>query len=152
MKKLIILASAALLLCACSETRISTATYETLGVTPFVTPVQADLQVSPNKITHTFIVTKAVRRGGEVNAINSAVREALKAGAPGSDVLVGIQTTKTYSPTGKLQSIVVSGFPAKYVNFRNAELPKCCDKCCGHKCGPKKKPAPEAPFGKVFTK
>ena len=57
-----------------------------------ITATFADLVVSPRKITYTYKPTNEVRRGGEANVINTAVRMALDANG-GGDVLVELQTT-----------------------------------------------------------
>lgn len=50
--------------------------------------------------------------------VNSAVREALASNGD-ADVLVGLETQVKYNAAGNPESITVSGYPAKYVNFRN---------------------------------
>ena len=48
-----------------------------------ITATFADLVVSPHKITYTYKPTDDVRRGGEVNVINTAIRMALDANGGG---------------------------------------------------------------------
>jgi hypothetical protein len=62
--------------------------------------------------------SKTVSNGGFDNVVNTAVREALLANGD-ADVLVGLETQVKYDNKGQVESITVSGYPAKYVNFRN---------------------------------
>lgn len=80
----------------------------------------ADLVVSPNKITYTYRPTDDVNRGGEANVINTAVRKALEANG-GGDVLVEMQFTLKKSGKKNVKEVTVSGYPATYKNFRNAD-------------------------------
>ena len=80
----------------------------------------ADLVVSPNKITYTYRPTDDVNRGGEANVINTAVRKALEANGRG-DVLVEMQYTLKKSGKKNVKEVTVSGYPATYKNFRNAD-------------------------------
>lgn len=80
----------------------------------------ADLVVSPNKITYTYRPTDDVNRGGEANVINTAVRQALEANGRG-DVLVEMQYTLKKSGKKNVKEVTVSGYPATYKNFRNAD-------------------------------
>ena len=36
-----------------------------------------------------------------------------------ADVLVGLETQVKYTNKGKVESITITGYPAKYVNFRS---------------------------------
>ncbi len=124
LKRLVLFAVAAMAVMSCGSSKVvSTATYQRMGVNPYVTPVQADVQVSPVKISYNMVVSDEVSMGGYDNVVATAVKEALAANG-GGDVLVGLQTQAKYSASGFLKSITVTGFPGKYVNFRsNAELP-----------------------------
>ena len=85
-----------------------------------VTPIQADIQViSSKKINYFMEVNETVLAGGVDNVISTAVKEALDVN--GGDVLVGMETQMKYNSTGRLESINITGYPAKYVNFRPAE-------------------------------
>lgn len=109
-------------------------------VTFLGTATVADLDVSSERITFTFVPTRQVRRGGSDNVIKAAVREALRVNG-GGDVLVDLQyvTMNKKSLFGFLLSpiceITVSGYPAKYVNFHSldddawAPLILCPDNC-----------------------
>ena len=85
-----------------------------------ITATFADLVVSPRKITYTYHPTDDVRRGGEVNVINTAIRMALDANG-GGDVLVELQTTVKKKGKKNVSEVTVSGYPATYKNFRCAD-------------------------------
>lgn len=85
-----------------------------------ITATFADLVVSPHKITYTYKPTGDVRRGGEVNVINTAIRKALEVNG-GGDVLVELQTTVKKSGKRNVKEVTVSGYPATYKNFRCAD-------------------------------
>ena len=70
------------------------------------------------KISYFMIPSKTVQQGGENNVIKTAVREALLANG-NADVLVGLNTQIKYDAKGQPESITVTGYPAKYVNFRS---------------------------------
>jgi len=124
LKRFIIFAAIALTAISCGSPRvISTATYQRMDFQPYVTPVQVDLEVSPNKISYFMLVSESVRLGGFENVVSTAVKEALESNG-GGDVLVGLQTQTKYNDDGEIESIHITGFPAKYVNFRsNGSLP-----------------------------
>lgn len=96
----------------------TTATHTRISAATPVVAVFADLDVSPNKISYFYIPSKTVAAGGLDNVVNSAVHEALIANN-NADVLVGLETQVKYNDKGVIESITVTGYPAKYVNFRN---------------------------------
>ena len=103
--------------CGSASKVINSATY-TEGVAKlYVTPLQADLKVSPKKINYFMPVNEAISFGGLDNVISTAVKEALDAN--GGDVIVGLETSVSYSSEGAIESISITGYPASYVNFRN---------------------------------
>lgn len=83
-----------------------------------VAAVLADLEVSPKKISYFYIPSATVVNGGVDNVVNSAVREALIEN-DNADVLVALEKQIKYDAEGRVESITVTGYPAKYVNFRN---------------------------------
>ena len=85
-----------------------------------ITATFADLVVSPQKITYTYRPTDDVKRGGDVNVINTAIRMALEANG-GGDVLVELQTTVKKKGRKNVSEVTVSGYPASYRNFRSAD-------------------------------
>lgn len=74
-----------------------------------------DLEVSPVKVSNMFVTTKFIRDGGLENCKNAAVQDLLKKNG-NADVLVAPE----YNYDQDLNTITVSGYPAKYKNFRNA--------------------------------
>lgn len=125
MKKLCFLALAAVLFASCSVTTpkakiISSATHKKVSPSQLVvTPVAADLKVESKKITFFYIPSQLVANGGKDNVINTAIQEALISNG-NADVLVGVETQIKYRVSGEVESITVSGYPAKYINFRQA--------------------------------
>ena len=123
MKKIILLAALAVMLFAsCSPRLVTTSTrlgYK--GMKPVsVTDVVADLEVSSTKINFVYVPSKSVNRVGLNNVISTAVREALLSNG-NADVLVGLETQTKFNHKGKVESIAISGYPAKYVNFRSVD-------------------------------
>lgn len=121
MKKIIFSIAAAALLSSCSTSAVllNSSSYKKMDVQP-VAAVIADLQVASEKITYTLVPSKSVLGGGYDNVLNTAVREALLENG-GYDVLVAMETQTKYSEDGTLESITVSGYPAKYTNFRSPD-------------------------------
>lgn len=125
MKKFILVIASAILLASCGVSMpkpepklVSTSTHTKISAATPVVAVFADLDVSPDKITFFYLPSKTVVKGGLDNVIDSAVREALASNG-NSDVLVGLETQIKYNDLGEAESITVTGYPAKYVNFRN---------------------------------
>lgn len=121
MKRVLILIAGILVISSCDggAKLINTATYSIANAPLFVSPVQADLEVSPEKIHYYIQVTDILRAGGEENIVATVVREALD--VYDSDVLVGLEKQVKYNESGQIESIAISGYPAKYVNFRPCE-------------------------------
>lgn len=131
MKKFLILIATAALISSCGVSMpapvptakptpklISSSTHSKVSVAQPVVAVFADLDVSPKKISFFYLPSKTVISGGLDNVIDSAVREALASNGD-ADVLVGMETQIKYNAEGDPESITVTGYPAKYVNFRN---------------------------------
>ena len=95
----------------------TTATHTRISAATPVVAVFADLDVSPEKISFFYIPSTTVAKGGYDNVVNAAVREALINNG-NADVLVG--TTIDIVTKNKRLEITVSGYPAHYVKFRNA--------------------------------
>lgn len=116
MKKIIYAAVAVLALgiTSCSSIH-KTASVEEIetGVAAFSA---ADLNISSSKITFTYKPSKSERRGGNKNAIDCAVAEALKANG-NADVLVAPQY-EIRKRRGNVKQVTVTGYPATYTNFR----------------------------------
>ena len=127
MKRLFLLVVVSIVTASCASLTLSqnellktTATYQKMGVSVSVTPLQADLKVSNTKVDYFMPVSSIVAAGGVDNAIATAIHEVLA--RDGSDVLVGLQTQVRYDSYGSIESVRVSGYPAKYINFRNKEV------------------------------
>ena len=85
-----------------------------------VTDVMADLEVSPKKATFFYIPSKAVNKAGSKNVLETATREALLANG-NADVFVQLDRQMKLNSKGKIESITISGYPAKYVKFRSLD-------------------------------
>lgn len=96
----------------------NTSTHSKMQIVQPTVAVLADLEVSPNKITYFFLPSQTVVNGGFDNVVNTAVREALIANG-NADVLVALEQQVKYTAEGAVESITVSGYPAKYINFRS---------------------------------
>ena len=121
MKKFFILACIALAVSSCQTIR-STATHKTVDIQP-IGALFADLDVSTNRISYTMVPHRRVQRGGFENVKSTAIREALQNNG-GGDVLVNLEIqTKTtrFLFWRRVNSITVSGYPAKYTNFTNPD-------------------------------
>ena len=123
MKKIFTLVAVATMFTACSVSSLSmarlenTSTHTKVQVVQPVAAVLADLDVAPNKISYFFLPSQTVVKGGFDNVVNTAIREALIANG-NADVLVALEQQVKYGADGNVESITVSGYPAKYVNFR----------------------------------
>ena len=120
MKKLIFVLLVAVACQSCSTVH-TTATERDVKA-PIVSAVIGDLDVSDQKISFTYEPTKRVRRGGVQNCINSAIALALDEGK--YDVLVETQQAIVERKglfKRKISKVIVTGYPAKYKNFRSAD-------------------------------
>ena len=126
MKKIFAFLAVAALFTGCSMTTTApsnakltnTASHTKVCTVQPTVAVFADLQVSPTKISYFFLPSQTVQNGGFDNIVNTAVREALIANG-NADVLVGLEQQVKYDTYGVVESITISGYPAKYVNFRS---------------------------------
>ena len=100
------------------------------------TATAADLQISPTRISFTYTPGKEVRRGGDKNVINTAIREALRNNG-GGDVLVAMEYLTLCKPAwwgvSSIRQITVTGYPATYTRFHSLgdevwTASKCCHK------------------------
>ena len=113
-----VLASAMFVSCSVPTKLTNTATSNKVNVLDPVVALFADLDVSPTKISFFYIPSKTIVSAGAENVVSSAIREALIANG-NSDVLVGLESQIKYSTDGTIESITVTGYPAKYTNFRS---------------------------------
>ncbi len=152
MKKFLILsvlASAMFVSCSVPTKLTNTATHNKINVLDPVTAVFADLDVSPNKISFFYIPSQTVVSAGPENVINSAIREALIANG-NADVLVALEHQIKYSANGSIESITVTGYPAKYINFRSPGDDYLREVSKIHSTGKKKPLVPAASGGGSF--
>lgn len=115
-KSFFIAAIAALALSSCS-TITHTASTEAVD-TEVYNRSNADLKVSPKKITYTFTPNNTYRRAGEKAVLRAAVAKALETNGD-ADVLVAPQfeVKKTRGLfTTKVKYVTVKGYPATYTN------------------------------------
>lgn len=119
-KTLLLIVAVSLIVSSCSPSAklINSASYAKSYAPAPVAAVFADLDVASAKITYFMMPTKTVLLGGYDNVIATAVREALESNG-GGDVLVGLDTQVKYNAKGEIESVTVSGYPAKYTNFRS---------------------------------
>lgn len=116
MKKLVLFAAVA---CALSLTSCgSLSNGYTATAVPVVTSLTstnvADLEVAPVRASFQFTPSNADRSTGKDNCIAAAVQAFLKANG-NADVIVSPE----YRWDAGLRMIEVSGYPAKYKNFRS---------------------------------
>lgn len=123
MKKIFFIIVAAAVAASCTPTAklITTASHNSFNNPQMiVSAVYADLDIQETKITYIYLPTKTVVAGGLDNIINRAVSEAL-AQNNNADVLVGLQKQIKYNNLGEVESVVITGYPAHYINMRNAD-------------------------------
>ncbi len=112
MKKIVLTLAAVALLTSCSVTKTGTAkSIDITGAGVIHTPVTADLEVDDQKASHTITLKKVENK---TEARNTAIRELLA--LKNADVLVE-PTYTTETSRGKTK-LTVTGWPARYVNFR----------------------------------
>lgn len=120
MKKIFYVLGIALLATSCTTI---TKTAKTLdSPASLLSATVAELEVSPERISYTMQPSKNVQRGGLSNVKQAAEQEAL-AKYGNADVLVDAEYTiaqTNYYIFGKdIESITVTGRPAKYKNFHS---------------------------------
>lgn len=112
MKKIIFSIGIAFLFASCSVYKTTTTkTMDVSGGGIIQTPVIVDLDVKPNKVSGTATGKKEVPIE---NVRQSAIADAVK--SANADVLVEPRFETTITSSNK--TIVVSGYPANYKNFR----------------------------------
>lgn len=121
MKVQILVAATLLLSITSCKTLNQTATDKDINSVVFAATT-AELDVSDQKVTYTLHPSAKVRRGGMQNCINVAIHEALK--SSDGDVLIETQqaiVTRTGFLRKKIKSVTVSGYPAKYKDFKSLD-------------------------------
>ena len=101
---------------SCSTIRTSSVSAVDVA-TAVVSANQADLEVTSRKISYTYVPTKQDRKTGLKNVVNNAVTEALKENG-NADVLVHMNYDATLKRKGKIKKVIITGYPAKYTNFK----------------------------------
>jgi hypothetical protein len=132
MKKFFILAFVATILTGCSSIVpksanpkvVNTTTYTKADVSGPKVSIVADLEISPVKISYSYVPSKAVGNGGFDNILNSAVQETLYKNGQ-ADVLVALEYHAEFDKKGKCELIIVTGYPAKYKNLRTSDCRGC---------------------------
>lgn len=138
MKKIILLAAVAAICCSCGTTKISksvvrSAPFIDLEGTVSSTVTLADLNVGEKHVSGTWSITPADREtniGYDKSAVQKiAVANALD--ASDADILVAPKWSITYEK-GRIVEVVVTGYPAKYGNFRTKPEPEAgCKEAAG---------------------
>lgn len=111
---------AMLLLASCTTITKTSTTAEVPA--SLLSATVADLEVSPQRVSETYIVPAEVRRGGVSNVQHAAEQYLIDKNGNGCDLLVEPEYTmyKTnYFFCKRITKIEVSGRPAKYKNFRS---------------------------------
>lgn len=123
MKKIFIITAVIATLVSCSTPArlITTSTSTDATATFKTTTVVADIQVEGRKISFLYIPSSTVEAGGYENIIKTAVHEALMSVGKHYDVLIAKETQVKYTSGGKIESILVTGYPGKYVNWRSSD-------------------------------
>lgn len=123
MKKIILFLCIAAVAASCSTSAklITSATSKNAVAAFKPTVTIADVQVSEQKISFLYIPNKKVISGGYDNIIRTAVHEALLSAGEKYDVLMAKETQVKYTVDGKVESVLVTGYPGCYVNWRSSE-------------------------------
>ncbi len=120
-KQLFLIAIVAAVVSSCTTTRRTASQGNVTAA--LAAAVVSDLDVSNTKITYSYAPTSSVRKGGERNCINTAIAEALAQNG-GADVLIETQEAiveRSGLCSKKIRTVTVTGYPAKYKNFRSAD-------------------------------
>ncbi len=84
----------------------------------------AELVVSPTKLSYTYYPTQIDRKAGMLHMIANATAEALHQNG-NADVLIQPETTaiyKKYIFGRKVKTVIVTGYPATYKNFKTEDV------------------------------
>lgn len=119
MKKVFLILGAALMAASCTTITKTATTADTPA--SLLSTTVAELEVSPERVVRTIIPEIEVRRGGLSNVKRHAEQKVLS--ETNADVLVDAEysiTQTNYLIFGKkIESITISGHPAKYKNFHS---------------------------------
>lgn len=118
MKKLLLCLLVVAFAASCTTVQKSATTLDV--ETSVTAKATADLVVSGKKVSYTMSPSKSIRKAGVENVKNTAVSELLK--KHDADVLVApefsIVRTKNIFFRTFISEITVTGYPAKYANFK----------------------------------
>lgn len=86
---------------------------------------QADLEISDQKISYTYVPNKRDRKKGMNHCLSNATAAALKENG-NADVLVerqyqAVVKYKLFGLIRKIKTVTVTGYPGTYKNFRQVE-------------------------------
>lgn len=123
MKKILFILLAATAICSCSLTKSSVMTTNVNA--PVFSTTVASLEVAPQPITYVYTPTRREAKKLRFDDIlNNAMYEALQKNGSG-DVLVQVSYKIEGKGLGKfiskIRKITITGYPAKYVNFRSPD-------------------------------
>jgi len=114
MKQAICIVALLGLFCSCSKQTYKAHTARTTGIPAQTESLMnlSDLEVSETKARGTATGKRLSKKQKEQNAIAEALKQTA------SDILVEPRFTYTYDKKGRLQSVEVSGYPARFRKFR----------------------------------
>lgn len=100
---------------------LNTATYAGVSIQkPVTPPLIADLKVSDDKIRYNEFPSKSLLKTDFSNILNTAVKNALEVNG-NADVLIGLEYQVKTNDDGEIETITITGYPAKYTNFRHPD-------------------------------
>lgn len=119
MKKVLVFMIAAIVLSSCAVTRSG---LETASVqAPVISTTMASLDVEKAPITHVYVPTKAERKALSFNQLLANAQYAAQKAHGSGDVMVNVSYMvdgKKFLAKTKVKKITVTGYPARYVDFR----------------------------------
>lgn len=100
---------------------LNTATYMGVNIQkPVTPPLIADLKVSEVKIRYNEFPSENLLKTDFSNILNTAVKNALEVNG-NADVLIGLEYQVKTNDDGEIETITITGYPAKYTNFRHPD-------------------------------
>ncbi len=123
MKKILLIASAVVLLSSCASFKAASVPNTNVSTPTISTATAATLEVSPTKVSYTYIPTNAESRNLSLETLKeNAVFEVLSRN-DNADALVEVSyyitAKKRFMGFGtRVRYIIVSGYPVKYKDFR----------------------------------
>lgn len=121
MKKCFYLAAVVCLACSCSKQAYQHYTARTAAIPTAVESLAnvSDLEVTEHRVTGESTGKMLSKKQKELNAVADALRK-----AGGADVLLEPLYTYQYDKKNRLTSVTVTGYPARFRNFRTAVVEK----------------------------